>query len=430
MERLMELARMAAEQVEVYAQDTKTDGVSFENARLKDIDSKLQSGVRLTLLARGRLGSAYTRNLLDREGLVQNALASLSVGTEAGYELPATKDVPALASCDPGIEKVTNTQMTDECARICAALAPRVKGQVNVSAGRATTRVRVLNSRGTDLAADVSSYFCYAAVYFPGSYSSVHRVVSARGFAPMPDDDLDFIAETYNAAEKEVKAKSGPTRVLFLPEAMYALLWRLSAATSGKAVYEKVSPLTGRKGEKLFSELLTVSDEPLDDTRPGARAFDDEGTVCRSMKLVEAGRLSGYYCDRYYAWKLGGEPTGHGYRSGIEAKAVPTLEHLVIKPGEASLERLIGMMDSGIIVSSVLGAHSGNILNGDYSIGLSPGFCVEKGKVIGHVKDAMVAGNIYDTLKNVVAVGDRLFPAHLGWFPALLLDGVNFAAKG
>ena len=194
-------------------------------------------------------------------------------------------------------------------------------------------------------------------------------------------------------------------------------------------MYEKVSPLTGRKGEKLFSELLTVSDEPLDDTRPGARAFDDEGTVCRSMKLVEAGRLSGYYCDRYYAWKLGGEPTGHGYRSGIEAKAVPTLEHLVIKPGEASLERLIGMMDSGIIVSSVLGAHSGNILNGDYSIGLSPGFCVEKGKVIGHVKDAMVAGNIYDTLKNVVAVGDRLFPAHLGWFPALLLDGVNFAAR-
>jgi len=55
-------------------------------------------------------------------------------------------------------------------------------------------------------------------------------------------------------------------------------------------------------------------------------------------------------------------------------------------------------MDTGILIAGVMGAHSGNILNGDFSIGLSPGVYVEKGEIRGHVKDAMVAGNIFDTM--------------------------------
>ena len=53
MERLMEMAGKVSDQAEVYALDQTTDGVSFENGKLKDIESSLQSGVSLRLIKDG-----------------------------------------------------------------------------------------------------------------------------------------------------------------------------------------------------------------------------------------------------------------------------------------------------------------------------------------------------------------------------------------
>ncbi len=430
MERLMEIAKKVADRVEIYSESGAYDGVSFENARLKDIDSSLQSGAGLLLIKDGRLGYAYTRNLIDREGLVRNALASIKGGVEAGYDLPLTKDLPELKTYDAGIEDLTSTKMVDECERICGEFAGKTEGQLNVSAGRDASTVRVMNSSGTDLSSRSSSYYAYTALYYPGSYSSISRVTLGKKFVPASPEDLDYILGTYNGSLKEVKPATGRTRVLFLPETIYALIWRLKAATQGKSVYEQVSPLKDKLGEKIVSDRLTVLDRPLDDTWPGARAFDDEGTACRDVPIVEDGVLRNFYYDRYYAWKMNAESTGHGFRPGIVSRVTPSLEHTVIKPGTESFAGLLKKMGKGIIAAGVMGAHSGNILNGDFSIGLSPGLYVEDGEIVGQVKDAMVAGNIYDTLQNVIGIGDRLYPASMGKFPAVLLDDVSFAAKG
>ncbi len=87
-------------------------------------------------------------------------------------------------------------------------------------------------------------------------------------------------------------------------------------------------------------------------------------------------------------------------------------------------------MDKGILIAGIMGAHSGNILNGDYSIGLSPGLYVENGEIVGRVKDSMVAGNIFDTMNHIVEIEDTLHSASGGMFPAILFDGVSVATKG
>jgi PmbA protein len=87
-------------------------------------------------------------------------------------------------------------------------------------------------------------------------------------------------------------------------------------------------------------------------------------------------------------------------------------------------------MDRGIVIAGVMGAHSGNILNGDFSIGLSPGIYVEGGEIVGRVKDAMVAGNVFDTMNHIIELEDTLHPASGGMFPAILFDGVSVATKG
>jgi len=123
--------------------------------------------------------------------------------------------------------------------------------------------------------------------------------------------------------------------------------------------------------------------------------------------------------------------TGHGFKSSvwggetISIKPVPTLEHLYIRCGNKKFSELLSLIDRGIIIASALGAHSGNIPNGDFSIGVSPGLYVENGEIVGHVKDAMVSGNIYDTMKNVIAIEDTYHPAYMGTFPAILFDDVS-----
>jgi PmbA protein len=177
-------------------------------------------------------------------------------------------------------------------------------------------------------------------------------------------------------------------------------------------------------------------DDPLDDTRPGARAFDDEGTPCAPLGLIEKGVLRNTYTDLFYAGKLRKSPTGHGYKTAmwggdpVSLKPVPSLQHLSVRPGGAALDAMIGSMDRGIIAAQVLGAHSGNIINGDFSMGLSPGLYAEDGSIRGHVKDVMVSGNIYDTLGAVVLLEDTNHPCEDGRYPGILVDGVGVVIGG
>jgi PmbA protein len=78
----------------------------------------------------------------------------------------------------------------------------------------------------------------------------------------------------------------------------------------------------------------------------------------------------------------------------------------------------------------VLGAHSGNILNGDFSVGMNPGVYVENGRIVGRVRDGMVAGNAWDVLGRVSAVQDRPFSPH-GYYryPCVAADGVSVTGR-
>jgi PmbA protein len=91
---------------------------------------------------------------------------------------------------------------------------------------------------------------------------------------------------------------------------------------------------------------------------------------------------------------------------------------------------MLSMMDRGILAFGLLGAHSGNIINGDFSVGFNPGILVEKGRVVGRVKDGMMAGNVYDVLNRVQAVQNRPYnPLSTRLDPAVLLESVSISGK-
>ncbi len=435
MDRLIETAKLHSDAFEIYKLDESRNTIEFEDGKLKDIESTIHAGVALRIIKDRRAGFAYTKNLSNSEALVLNAVDTLKGGVEAPYDFPHTKSVPTLNTYDAAIEDVTNTTIVNECRRINALMKSKVSGQINIDAGTSISGITIRNSSGADLSTRTSYYAITVSILYPESATGIERALEFKKFEEVDDSFLNNLIDLYNRSEREISAAGGRMKILFMPEAMYTLIWRLQNAASGESLYHGQSPLAGKLNTDIFSKQLSIIDNPLDDSHPGARAFDDEGVPCKELVIVDKGTLSNYYYDLFYAAKMKAKPYGRGFKTlrwnddRISVKPVPTLTSLSIEPGATGFEQLIGSMQRGIIVCGALGAHSGNIPNGDFSIGLSPGLYVEGGQIVGRIKDAMIAGNIYSIMNRVIDIEDILHPAYTGYYPSVLFDDINVATK-
>jgi PmbA protein len=79
-----------------------------------------------------------------------------------------------------------------------------------------------------------------------------------------------------------------------------------------------------------------------------------------------------------------------------------------IAPGSTSVDDLVGGVDEGLLVESMTGTFAGNVFSGDFSGNVHVGFKIEGGKIIGRVKDTMVAGNIFADMKELGGLSDRV----------------------
>jgi len=68
---------------------------------------------------------------------------------------------------------------------------------------------------------------------------------------------------------------------------------------------------------------------------------------------------------------------------------------------------MIKGVQEGLLVYDVIGLGLGNPISGEFSVNVQLGYKIEHGEVVGRVKDVMLAGNVYDALKDIVAIGDR-----------------------
>ncbi len=429
MEELLQIAQRKGCKAEVFFSEGHSDIVSFEDSKLKNIDSKILSGVGLRIIKDNKQGFAYTRNLLDKEELVNNALESLKGGVDGLFDFPLTCNLKVLDTYSPEIEQISNNLLVEECKRICDIILQKVTCQINITAQKTISSLRLINTHGTDLFLQSSSYALSTEMLYPYTSASLYRVITGKSFKKADDEYIDFLSNNYKLSLNEVKARSGKMKVLFLPETLYVLLWRLQTAASSSSLYQNISPLAGKIGEKVFDEKFSVFNDPLNDSLPGARAFDDEGVQCRQFPIVEEGIFKNFYYDLYFAEKLKTDSTGNGFRGGISSKPAPSLKHIYVKPGDKTFSEIIASIDEGIIVGGALGAHSGNIPNGDFSIGISPAIYIKDGIIIGNVKDAMAAGNIYETLNNIIAIENKTYLSHGGNCPSILFNDINVIIK-
>jgi len=77
-------------------------------------------------------------------------------------------------------------------------------------------------------------------------------------------------------------------------------------------------------------------------------------------------------------------------------------------PGKKSEDQLLREMGDGLYLTEVTGLHAGaNGVSGDFSL-LSKGFEIKAGEKVRAVEQFTVAGNFYQLMKDILAVGNEL----------------------
>jgi PmbA protein len=146
--------------------------------------------------------------------------------------------------------------------------------------------------------------------------------------------------------------------------------------------------------------------------------------------LIEGGVLKNFYYDLQTAGLAGTNSTGNGYRS-LYSLPGPSLAALIVPAGEAKYGEIVDGIKEGVLIDQVMGAWAGNVLAGDFSANIHLGYKIENGEIVGRVRDTMVAGNVFQALKDSVeALGSETSWVGAGMkTPAILLGNISVSSR-
>jgi PmbA protein len=400
--RLIENAMRKAQGVQASLGQTESTKVSFENDKLKSVKSSQNTGMSVKVIVDGRIGSSHTTDIDDVDGVVVRALEAAEFGSPAHFEFPGPQEGPGVLVYDDDVLPMTKEAMV-EIGEEMMTLVKEYNPDILVSAGvdKSVSKGWFANSSGEEYTTKTTSF----GVGVHGQWVRGTDILLAGHDFGWKKREIDHskiakrAIELFKMAESIAPIRSGDMPIIFTPQGVNVLLLALSLGLDGKNVFLGSSPLAGKLGEKIADERFFVTDNPLLDYANSSGKYDEEGIPHQVTPLIEGGVVKNFLYDLDTAGRAGAKTTGNG----VGCK--PT--NLVVKEGNASYKEMIRNTKEGLLVHNVLGLGQGNPISGEFSVNVHLGYKIENGEVVGRVKDVMLAGNTYEALKNIAAIGDE-----------------------
>jgi PmbA protein len=421
-----------AEQVEVLSLQNEKTTVEYEANQLKTCTVAETKGTAVRVIRKGQLGFSASTDGTTMDKLAANALESAAYGDPAPFSFADPKPAAIVRTFDKAVAELPIARLVEigkEILDLILPVDPVVR--CNIGLERSLVSANIRNQKGLDVSFQTSPLSLGIEIdRIEGD--DVLILFDQFGTTVWEKDYLAFVrrlVDQLKLARKLTTIKPGKMPVLFSPVGSLALALPLSQALNGKEVYKGTSPIRDKVGEKLFDDKITVIDDGTIDGRFASASYDDEGVPHRRNTLVENGVLKSFIYDLKTAGQSGVESTGNASR-GLFYPPDPSFTNIVIQPGQTPLKDIIAGIDEGILVESLLGLGQGNIISGAFSNPLALAFKIEKGEIVGRVKDLSIAGNIYDLLKDVAALSQEAQWVFNSFYsPYILIPEMNVAGK-
>ena len=389
--------------------------VSVRKGELENVERNRDKSLGVTIYVGQRRGNASTSDF-SRAAIEQTVQAAYDIARFTAEDpvagLPDADDI-AQPGEQPDLDLFHPWDLDSEQATKIALACEK--------AAFATDR-RITNSEGAGVSAQQSHFFSSHTRGFRGGYASSRHSISVAPIAGTGDNmqrdawyssmrdarDLAapeaigrYAAERALARLNSRKISTRECPVLFESTLAAGLLGGFVQAVSGGALYRRSSFLVDSLGKKVFADHIGVTEDPHVRGGKGSAPFDEEGVRTKARKVVDAGRVEGYFLSSYSARKLGMKTTGNAGGSHNLF-----LTSRLTQPGDGLVE-MLRKLGTGLFVIELMG-QGVNYVTGDYSRGAS-GFWVEKGEIVYPVEEITIAGNLKDMFAGIEAVGSDVY---------------------
>jgi len=424
-ERALELAQRRAQAAEVSLVRSRSTSADYQDDKLKRVAVAQATHVGVRVIADGKLGSAQATDPEEIEEVVARAAELAQFGSEARFDFAGTADLPKVETYDPEVERIPKEDLVSVGAEMLD-LIKAYNDEIKVfgGAGWSIGERRIANSSGLDIKTRSSMLDVGAGgeLIRGTDMLAAHATHNWRKRVADPSDIAKRAIEHFRLAERNVPIASKPMAVILSPRACVLLLYCLQMGVNGKNVLKGDSPLAGRLGEKIAPDGFSLIDDGTIDYAPGSAPCDGEGVPRRRTPIVENGRLNAFLYDLETAGSAGAQSTGNG--PGCEPS------NLVIPPGDVTFDDMVKGTREGLLIEHVMGLGQSNLMNGDLSVNVSLGYKIENGEIAGRVKDVMLAGNVYNALTRIDAIGSEPDWAWTTCAPPIRIETLSVVAKG
>jgi predicted Zn-dependent protease len=403
----------------------------FANSEIHQNVAETNVVINLRVVVGRRVGVASSGRT-DEEGLrrlAENAAAIARVVEEledwGGLPEP-TETHPVPAGYSPATAQAT-PEFRAEAVRAVIAAADNAEVISYGSFATGSESTAVANSKGIRVGGTRTTSQLITVSMGPGG---------GTGYAESAAVDAETIDAAALGQEASGKARATANAILIEPGEYPVVLEEYAVVDlldmlgylgfSALAVQEERSFF--EPGKRIGSELVTVIDDGSD---PAGLPmwFDYEGVAKRRVELVDRGTCRGVVYDTQTAARDGATSTGHGLPAPNPYGPFPL--NMIMAPGTASRDELIGGLDRGLLVTRF---HYTNPVHPKLAIvtGMTRDgtFLVEGGKIVGPVKNLRYTQSYLEALAGTSAVSSnrRTLRGFLGGVvvPAVRVDGWTF----
>ncbi|MGF1597673.1 MAG: TldD/PmbA family protein [Acidimicrobiales bacterium] len=445
-DELLRLARSVVDQagdgeeIEVACSFGQSRSIRVYDGAVESMTTADNTGIGVRVLASGREGFASAGSLApdvvaDMLGEARDNARFAESDPYVGIARPDGVEAVDVDLWRPGVSTLPTQAKID----LALELERRVR-----AADRRITGIRVAGYSDNDAAFALASTAGIAVASTATSASVSVQALAIDGDRTQTGwaydgardpSELDLERVVKRAVSQSVDligaTKPATARVdLVLDPHLAATVIGLVASTlSGDRILKGRSPFVDRVGEMVAAPMLTFVDDATDQRSLGAESHDGEGLACRRVPLVVDGVLQGFLHDSYTGRRSGAGSTGSAVR-GTRGLPSPGLHALAVEPRSGSLEDLIAGCDSGLLVFSLAGLHSGvNPVSGDFSVGVE-GRMIRGGELAEPVGECTLGSTLQRLLLDVIAIGDDLEHLPNGVsIPSVAIGGVTLSGS-
>jgi PmbA protein len=433
--------KKGAAEAEAYVYEGQATSVGIERGQITKSSRIIDRGLGVRVSVNRAIGFAYTNIIESQNAIEDTILKALSAARASKPDqdwngLPERKPyVSAEKTYDRKIFELRSEDLVN-VASVMLDAAVNVNKRVfpiEGGAGAAYLSNAIANSNGiTGFDKGTIVECSLAAVVKEGNTVTpvCFEFNAERSYNIDPEWVGKEAAHLAVSALKTKRIETKNTKLILTQFALQDLFYfTLINAVKADNVQRNQSPFKGKIGAKVASEAVTIYDDGLFQGGLRTGTFDGEGAPHQKTLLVEKGVLRSFLYDNYAAKKEGKESTGNASRAGYLSTPDIDATNFHLMPGNKTSDQLMDEVDDGLIIYYLQGAHSSNPVSGEFSVVATPAWKIRKGEIVHSSRGVMLAGNIFEVLKNVsvIANNDRKMGQLIS--PWLLVENVKVIGK-